>query len=483
MTTRAELHRRQSLRAVRLLDQVPRPVLAVAGLHLLYAMLIVPAGSLGYDAKVSLFAFLSAMTLWAGTRLPAGYVALTLVLFIILMKAGEPELLYQSMAEPVVWLMIGAFVIGEAFTRSGLADRMTHAALRRFGKKGSLVNALTGLLFATSFFIPSTSGRAALARPVLNRLGSRFSARERQVLSVLAPAVILMSTSATLLGAGSHLIGIGLLETAAGQSISFVRWLIWGVPFAAAATWITVLAIRLTMWPKAETKTIVREEDPEAAPIPETMSPPEKRTLVLISLMLIGWMTDGLHGYGIAFVTMAGAAVAMVPRYGILTFKEGIRSVSWNLILFVAAATALGTALIDTGVVKVAEEKLSGLLLAAGQAPEWLLVLALAAVTVTSHLYITSHTTRAVVLVPTLILTARSIGADPAAAVFLGLVGMNYCLTMPVSSKALLLFYEEGDHSFSAKDLAKLSSLLAPAYIALMVLFYFTYWKWTGLGL
>ncbi|MFC7366600.1 MULTISPECIES: SLC13 family permease [Bhargavaea] len=481
MTTRAELHRRHRTGALHVLRKVPKPVLTVVGLHILYAALIAPAGSLGYDGKVALFAFLSAMTLWAGTQLPTGYVALSLVLFIILLKAGEPDLLYLSMAEPVVWLMIGAFIIGEAFTRSGLADRMTHAALRHFGRKGSLVNALTGLLFATSFFIPSTSGRAALAKPILNRLGSRFTAREQHVLSILAPAVILMSTSATLLGAGSHLIGVGLLETTAGQSISFIRWLVWGVPFAAAATWVTVVAIRLTLWPKNETT--VKEDGLETAPPPIKMSATEKRTLILISVMLIGWLTDGLHGYGIAFVTMAGAALAMVPGYGVLSFKEGVRSVSWNLILFVAAATALGTALIDTGVVKVAEEKLSGLLLSAGQAPEWLLVLALAAVSVTSHLYITSHTTRAVVLVPTLILFARSIGADPAAAVFLGLIGMNYCLTMPVSSKALLLFYEEGDASFSVKDLAKLSCILAPVYIALMVLFYFTYWKWTGLGL
>jgi len=480
MTTRAELHRKQRSWPRKTFEKIPGPALVVSGLHLLYAALIIPAGSLGYEAKVALFAFLSAMTLWAATRIPAGYVALSLVLFIILMKAGEPDLLYQSLAEPVVWLMIGAFIIGEAFTRSGLADRLTYSALRRFEKKGSLLNSLAALLFATSFFIPSTSGRAALARPILNQLGSRFSSRERQVLSVLAPSVILMSTSATLLGAGSHLIGIGLLETASGQSISFVSWLVWGVPFAAAATAVTVLAIRLTMWPKEETEARVPED---GLPAPEKITDPEKRTLVLITVMLIGWMTDGLHGYGIAFVTVAGAALAMAPCYGILSFKDGVRSVSWNLILFVAAATALGTAMIETGVVSEAEEKLSGLLLAAGQAPEWLLVLILAAVTVSSHLYITSHTTRAVVLVPTLILTARSIGADPAAAVFLGLIGMNYCLTMPVSSKALLLFYEEGDGSFSARDLAKLSSLLAPAYIALMVLFYFTYWKWTGLGL
>ena len=120
-----------------------------------------------------------------------------------------------------------------------------------------------------------------------------------------------------------------------------------------------------------------------------------------------------------------------------------MKSVSWNLIVFVAAATALGKVLVDTGTVAWMERELLALGLVEN-ANEWIIVLIIAIVTTTSHLYITSHTTRAVVFIPGLILFSESIGVNPATVVFLSLIGMNYCVTFPVSSKALLLFYEEG---------------------------------------
>jgi hypothetical protein len=60
---------------------------------------------------------------------------------------------------------------------------------------------------------------------------------------------------------------------------------------------------------------------------------------------------------------------------------------------------------------------------------------------------------------------------------------MNYCVTVPVSSKALLLFYEEGEISYNASNLLKISAILMPLYILVMMLFYFSYWQWTGMQL
>ena len=56
-------------------------------------------------------------------------------------------------------------------------------------------------------------------------------------------------------------------------------------------------------------------------------------------------------------------------------------------------------------------------------------------------------------------------------------------MTFPVSSKALLLFYEEGEISYDAGMLLKISAILMPMYILVMMVFYFTYWQWTGLQL
>ena len=173
----------------------------------------------------------------------------------------------------------------------------------------------------------------------------------------------------------------------------------------------------------------------------------------------------------------------MMPNYGIISWKQGMKSVSWNLIVFVAAATALGKVLVDTGVVKWIEKEMLNVLYLFIGAPEWFIVLIILLVTVSSHLYITSHTTRAIVFIPSLLLFSETIGVNPSTVVFLSLIGMNYCVTFPVSSKALLLFYEEGEISYDASNLLKISAILMPLYILVMMLFYFTYWQWTGMEL
>jgi di/tricarboxylate transporter len=166
-----------------------------------------------------------------------------------------------------------------------------------------------------------------------------------------------------------------------------------------------------------------------------------------------------------------------------LRWGDALRAVNWNLILFVGAALALGESLIESGAAAWIFDKF---LMTSPLSPgdSGLLVLAvLAAITLTSHTYITSHTARATALLPPLLYLAHSLGLNPSAVMFIGTVGMNYCLTFPVSSKALLMFYGLDEKPFSSADLFRLSAVLLPANAALIVLFYYVYWGWIGLAL
>jgi len=457
--------------------------LVLGVLHVLFLTGIAFIDGLDYRSKIALFAFLSAMTLWVTTKISAGFVAISLIVFTIILNAGEPSLLYESLSEKVVWLMIGSFIIGEAVKESGLADRVTLMLLNKSKDKGKVLAGVSSILFASAFFIPSTSGRAALSMPIINQLNNEYTKKEQNVLALLAPIIILMSTSATLIGAGSHLIGIGLLETTVHQSISFIQWFIWGLPFAFVMTILSFFTVKLLLWPRDELRVLKNTQSIEPSILKKQMNRTEKKTLILMIVLIIGWMTESLHGYDIAFITMVGAILVMTPNYGIINWKQGMKSVSWNLILFVAAAAALGKMLVETGVVKWLEKEMLSFLHMFTVAPEWLIVLVILVITVTSHLYITSHTTRAIVFIPGLLLFSETIGVNPSTVVFLSLIGMNYCVTFPVSSKALLLFYEEEGNSYDARNLLKISALLMPVYILVMMIFYFSYWQWTGLQL
>ncbi|WP_339213731.1 SLC13 family permease [Solibacillus sp. FSL W8-0372] len=461
---------------------MPKKTLLIIAIHILIMIAVISINDLNYSAKVALFAFLSAMILWVTTKFSAGWVAISLITFIILMNAAEPDLLYNSLSEKVVWLMIGAFIIGEAVKKSGLAERLSLFILSKSNQKDNVVLGLSSILFTSAFFIPSTSGRAALSMPIIKQISQKFSPKEQSVLAIIAPVIILMSTSATLIGAGSHLIGIGFLESTVGESISYIQWLIWGVPFALVVTIISLLVIKWLLWPRDGERKIENVQHEEKI-ITRKFQNDEKKTMILIFFLIIGWMTESLHGLDIELITVIGAIIFMMPNFGIISWKQGMNAVSWNLVVFVAAATALGKVLVDTGIVKWMENEMIGVLHLFVGAPDWLIVLMILVVTVTSHLYITSHTTRAIVFIPGLIIFSELIGVNSSTVVFLSLIGMNYCVTVPVSSKALLLFYEEGEISYDARSLVKLSVILMPLYILVIMLFYFSYWQWTGLQL
>ncbi len=483
MMTRMERRLTRKNRAKTQIRQWFNKPVAIVYIHLLYLAVILWLDGLDYRTKVSLFAFLSALTLWTATPLPAGFTAVLLIVFIIFLNAGEVELLYHSLSGEVIWLMISSFIIGKAVKSSGLAERLTQYVLRRFQNKSSILAGLSSILFVSAFFIPSTSGRAALAMPVIKQFGKMFPVKAQKLLAVFAPVVILMSTSAALTAAGSHVIGIGLLESTTGRTISYMQWFLWGAPFAAAVTLITVILILRMMPPENRTGNMGNQQ-PETVSTGKTgWNEKEKRTVMIILFLIAGWMTESIHGYDIAFITVIGALAIMMPGCGIISWKQGINAVSWNLIVFVAAATTLGNVLADTGIVEWMESKMMDGLYLFASAPEWLIVLFILFVTVTSHLYITSHTTRAVVFIPGLLLLSEATGLNPSAVVFLSLIGMNYCITFPVSSKALLLFYEEGEISYHAGDLLKISAVFMPVYILAAMSFYFTYWQWTGMQL
>ena len=60
---------------------------------------------------------------------------------------------------------------------------------------------------------------------------------------------------------------------------------------------------------------------------------------------------------------------------------------------------------------------------------------------------------------------------------------MDYCLTFPVSSKALLMFYELETETYQPSDLLKLSAVLLIIHLLLIIAFYYGYWRWIGLAL
>ncbi len=456
---------------------IAKPALAVA---LVGAGVLALPDELSGEAKSALFAFALAVVLWSMTALPAAWTALASVVVLIALGGAEQDVLFASLSSDVVWLMIGAFVLGGAVQASGLATRLTGFVAGEQRTVSQLCWRVTLLLLPLSFLIPSTSGRAAVVLPLYKSVtGAVGDKKVSRALSLLIPTVILVSTIATLVGAGSHLLANNLLEGVAGERISFFRWALYGVPFALVASLLScAVVLRLFLDPARRNRVVDVQIEPQGA-----LGGAEAKTLLITVAMVGAWCTEGLHGVEIATVAVLGAIALTMPGLGVLSWSKGIKSVTWNLVVFVGAALVLGEALIDTGAADFIVQKLFTLTGVATLESTTLVLVVVAAVTLTSHIYMTSHAARAAALVPPLLYLAQTLDMSLPAVMFIGTVGMDYCLTFPVSSKALLLFSELDDDSFEPPDLLKLSSLLLLVHLGLIVVFYFGYWQFVGLAL
>ncbi|MEG3846548.1 SLC13 family permease [Microcoleus sp. herbarium19] len=458
-----------------------RPVIPVAGI-IAVAIAINFVQDLSSAGRWSLTIFCSTVILWTLTRLNTSYVALVAALTLVLTGAIPQKHLFQALGDEIVWLMIGAFILGDAIQKTGLSARMTQFILGRVKTVAGLFWMLTALVIPLSFLIPSTSGRAAVTLPIYRSVTARFpDTKISRGLAILIPTIILVSTIVSLVGAGSHLIANELLMQMTQQHISFGQWALYGLPFGIATSFLSCGAILYFFLDRKQRQQPLQIPIDNAAK--SSFSRSEYMTLFIAIGMLSFWLTEGVHGLKIATVSILGAVLLAMPKVGVMNWKEAVNSVSWNLIIFVSAALVLGRSLVQSGASKWVIDHTFHMSGISNQGSQILVLAILTAIALTSHIYMTSHAARAVALVPAFLSVAATLNLNPVAVMFIGTLGMDYCLTMPVSSKALLIYQDGEEPRFSSKDLLRLSTIMIPVHLGLVIVFYLTYWHWIGLKL
>lgn len=453
-----------------------RPLIA-AGLAAALGASLLSLDHWSLAARATLFVFGLAIIGWTALKLPDTPVALAAALALIAAGAAPPEALYDTLGHSLIWLLIAAFVMAAVLRKSGVAERVAFAALRRAGSVRSLFYGVTAVVFVTAFIMPSTSGRAALLLPVFLTIAELVkSERVVRALALLLPTSILLSASASMLGAGAHLVAAEFMSDLAGSPVTFLDWLLWGAPFALVTAF-AATEIILRGFLRAEE----RAQRLDLQPLQSTTAPQRKEKLVALLMLasVLGWMSAGWHGIDIGMIAIAGALLMTTPAISGVALKDALKSVEWNLLLFLAATLMLGETLIASGAAKAV---IGGVGMPQGIHSGWLVVLA-TIIALLSHILITSRTARATVLIPTLALPLASAGLDAAAIIFLVTAASGFCQTFAVSAKPVALFAKLELETFSDRDLLRLAAMLLPMMLAASLAFAFFIWPRLGLSL
>ena len=251
----------------------------------------------------------------------------------------------SSMADPVVMLFLGGFVLAIMAEKYGLDVTIARALLKVFGTKPEIV--LLGFLAMIaifSMFMSNTATAAmmlALLTPVLSKLPADDKGKIGLALSI--PVAANLGGIDTPIGTPPNATAKGALEQA-GLDIAFPDWCLHMIPYVLIMILIAWFLLRLFF--PFKTKKLVLE-------IPENTRKKDWK-LYVVWITFVGtillWATESL-------TKINSNIVAWVPL-GVFTAtglfgKEEIKEINWNVLWLVAGGFCLGYLMQDTGLAKV----------------------------------------------------------------------------------------------------------------------------------
>jgi len=404
---------------------------AAAAALLTYAVL---PHDLGEPARRAVSIGVLAAVLWSFEVVPLFATSLAVVALEIVLLSGAKGAHGQSIrfthflepfASGTIILFLGGFLLAAAAGKHGLDRAIASRLLKPFlARPLWLVAAITFIGGFMGMWMSNTAAAAMMLAMVAPLL------RDPKVDARLAAAVALacafgpsLGSFATPIATPPNAIAMAQLR-AQGMDISFLRWMLFGVPLTLVMLTIASVAICVATRP-ASTGSI------EPIQAPERLSWQGWATAAAIVAAMAGWLTGPLHGLDDCVPALIAAALLCV--LGVIDAKD-LRELEWSVLILIWGGLALGQALALTGVLEYVAAlpvlQQTGLALAC--------VIAVLGITLSTFL---SNTATANILVPLAI--GLTTAKDPRLALVAAL-SVSFGLALPISSPPNALAFATG---------------------------------------
>lgn len=301
--------------------------------------------------------FLLAVVFWVTEAVPLTATAVVVILLEVLLIAqgalwdptgGDPAAIeaalpasayFAALANPVIILFLGGFMIADGAEKYGLDKNITAVMLKPFS--GSARSTVLGLMLITgvlSAFMSNTATTATMFAVVIPILTSIKDVKARAGVALAIPLAANVGGIATPVGTPPNAIAVGALETN-GIHVSFAHWTMMATPFAAVillASWVLLCALFIRRGVRIELDMDTNWN----------MSPKAKIFYAVAALTILLWMTEPLHG-------ISSNTVGFIPVGLLLCLRvmdnSDIKKLDWPVLWLVSGGIALGTGIGATG--------------------------------------------------------------------------------------------------------------------------------------
>ena len=320
--------------------------LLVAGVVFLGILLMPTPEGLTAPGQRALAVMTLAVVLWATEAIPVPVAGIGGVVLLVLLGA-TPDIgtaLY-GFSQPVAYFLIGILTLGLAVQQSGLAERMATFLMRGAAGSPRLLYVQMLLSFAVlTFALPSASTRGAIMVHVYERVLAQWRIPQGHP---LYKAVMMAMGSLNRLGSTALLAG-GITPVVASGLLGDFSWTQWfalmSVPFYAN---LAVGGAALFLFYRSGFR--LEGIDGAAPTSGGRMSGVEMRAGAIVIMTALLWFTDFAHGLHPAVPALIALCLILLPRVGVLTWREFERDVGWTNFFVIATSLSLAHALVTTG--------------------------------------------------------------------------------------------------------------------------------------
>lgn len=326
-------------------------------------------------------------------------------------------------ANPLVWLVLAAFLMSRGMIKTGLGRRIALLFIRAIGSSPLGIGyALlsTDLVLAT--FIPSNGARCGgILFPITLSLAEAYDSKPgptaRRLGAFLMKVVYqgdVIVAAMFLTGQASNVLMADLARKVAGVDLTYARWALAGLLPGLVSLAILPFLLRRLVPPELSD---TRDAPRMAAAELERMGPmqrPEKIMLAVFALVASMWIASSWLPFHNTAVALLGVSVLLVS--GVLTWRDALAEhAAWDVFIWYGGLIKMAEILNDYGLTRILADSTSAFTAA------WPWGIALAILLLTNfyaHYAFASITAHAAAMYTPFVAVAMATGAPPFLAAF-----------------------------------------------------------------
>ncbi len=471
-----------------------RRAVALAAGPLAYLLLVAIAPDALSSGARHVLGVLAWMSIWWLTEaVPLGATALLPIALFPALGVSSTRDAVSPYASDIVFLFLAGFLLAAALQHWRAHARIAYAMVDAIGVGARRV--VLGVMLATAFLSLwiSNTATAAMMYPIAIAIGEVFgeghdARRLRTALMLGVAYAASIGGMGTLIGTPPNLIFAGAAEQFGGRQVSFVEFMMIGVPIAAVLLplcWAMLVFVlyRVSLTLGDEARDVLKERRRALG----ALCGGEKAVLAVFLLTALGWLfrerkeigsvaipglSDLLPAVSDASVGIAGAMLLFVltgkrgdgTREPLLTWREA-KDIPWEVLLLFGGGLSLAAAMESTGLARW----MGGLMTALDGYPPLMIYAGLALI-VLALSELASNTAVAAMAMPIAASLAGAVGQEPLALMLVAALAASTGFALPVATPPNAIVFGSGQITIRQMATAGvLLDLLAVAIIVVMV--------------